>query len=430
MSASAERLQRLHELHPSEISLELDRVYRLLENLGHPERRLPPVVHIAGTNGKGSTLAFLKSILKEAGYSVQVYSSPHLVDFKERIELSRGLISEGQLCFALDQVLDANDGEPLTFFEGTTVAALLAFANDPADVLLLETGLGGRLDATNVVEQPALTIITPISKDHEAFLGSEIAGIARQKAGIIKPNVPLLLAQQVEEARNVIRERAFTLEAPVWQEGEEWHVEFEDDRSILVDLGDRSYSIGDLALLGDHQIQNAAVAIVAADYMTGATIDQDFVDKGLNNAAWPARLQDISQSDYGAALPKGWRLILDGGHNVAAAETISAWLEKQADSPVHMVLGMLSNRDPAEFLAAFEGQLQGLHLMSIPDEPNAHTALDLFNQVPQGAAEEIGLAGSLTSALRSIADRTSSDKGTVIICGSLYLAGTVLSGRA
>ncbi len=430
MSASSERLQRLHELHPKEISLELDRVYSLLEKLGHPERRLPPVVHIAGTNGKGSTLAFLKSILQKAGYGVQSYTSPHLVDFKERIELSRGQITEGQLCFALDQVLEANGDEPLTFFEGTTVAALLAFASDPADVLLLETGLGGRLDATNVVDQPALTIITPISKDHEAFLGSEIAGIAREKAGIIKQGIPLVLANQVDEAEAAIRKISSDLEAPVWQEGKEWQLTRHGNGPAEVDLGDRSYEIGHLALAGKHQVQNAAVAIVAADYMTGSTIDQAIVDQGLNEAVWAARLQDISTSFYGDILPQGWKLVLDGGHNVAAAETIADWIKTEADSPVHMVLGMLSNRDPAEFLAAFEGTLEGLHLMTIPDEPNAHTSFDLFSRVPGDAAQEIGLAGTLTSALESIAGRADSDKGTVIVCGSLYLAGTVLSGRA
>ena len=306
-------LERMMALHPKVIDLTLDRVWTLLEKLGHPERQLPPVIHLAGTNGKGSTQAMIRAGLEAGGKRVHAYTSPHLARFHERIRLAGELISEEHLTEVLDECYVTNGPDPITYFEITTCAALLAFARTPADYVLLETGLGGRLDATNVVETPALTILTPISMDHEQFLGNTIAKIAGEKAGIIKRGVPCVVGPQPDEALEVIEATAARLGAPVIAQGQHWHVWEERERLIYQD----ETGLLDLplpVLPGRHQYENAGAALAALRHLG---FGEAAFEGAMTNAQWPARMQRLRTGPLVEAAPQV-ELWLDGGHNPAA----------------------------------------------------------------------------------------------------------------
>jgi dihydrofolate synthase/folylpolyglutamate synthase len=420
-------LERLTALHPKLIDLALDRIERLLGALGHPEARLPPVVHVAGTNGKGSVVAFMKAICEAAGLTVHAYISPHLVRFAERIGVAGRQIDEPALAAVLEECEAANGGRPITFFEITTAAAFLAFSRTPADVALLETGLGGRFDATNVIARPAATVITPIGLDHMTFLGQTIDRIAFEKAGILKAGAPCVVGPQAGEAERVIRARAAEIGVPVLAWSRDWHARRDGDGMIYED-GEHRLALPRPALPGDHQIANAGTAIAALRALRRREIDARAITAGLRRVRWPARLERLTGGRYVEALPAGWQLWLDGGHNPAAAEAIAAFVAGWSDRPLHLVLGMLNTRDPAAFLAPLAPSIARLRTLTIRGERNSWTAA-----AAAAAARRIGLvaepADDLAAAIADLA-RADDRPARILICGSLYLAGTVLAGCA
>lgn len=417
-------LARLHELHPKKIDLSLARIETLLERLGNPQRRLPPVVHIAGTNGKGSTLAMLDAMLAAAGRRVHRYISPHLVRFSERILIEGEPIAEEKLAAVLDECERANGGEPITFFEITTAAAFLAFAREPAECVLLETGLGGRLDATNLVDRPLLTLITPVSMDHEAFLGDSLAAIAGEKAGILKRGVPAVIGPQAPEALAVIEARAAELGVPLTLHGRDWDAAEEDGRLVVRDGGER-IALPLPALPGVHQITNAGLAVVAARRLAALAPPAAAIARGLEQARWPGRLQRLTRGPLPAMLHEGSELRLDGGHNPAAGEVLARSLPAIAGGrPVHLVVGMLGTKDIANFLRPLAPLAASLQTVAVPDEPASRDPGEAASQ-----AASLGLdaapAASVETALARIV-REHPGPLLVLVCGSLYLAGHVL----
>ena len=416
-------LERLGRLHPKVIDLSLGRMERLLYRLGSPERELPPVVHVAGTNGKGSVIAYLAAMLRSAGRRAHVYTSPHLVRFHERIALDGRPIEEPALLALLEECEAANGPSPITFFEITTAAAFLAFARHPADILLLETGLGGRLDATNVVEDPLLTVITPVSIDHVDFLGGTLAEIAGEKAGILKPGVPAVIGRQPAEALAVIERRAAALGAPLSRAGREWEGRRTDGGlSFTGRRGPQRYPAPGLS--GAHQVDNAARALAPAEHLDSFGLGPRARAEGLRNPRWPARLQRLTRGPLPDLLPEGWELWLDGGHNAAAgkalAETLGAW----DDKPLHLVFAMMNSKSVADFIAPLGARAASLRTVDIPGQVNTLSA-----GAAAAEARNAGLsaepAEGLGAALAALAAEAGGP-GRVLICGSLYLAGTVL----
>ncbi|MFC6688345.1 bifunctional folylpolyglutamate synthase/dihydrofolate synthase [Jhaorihella thermophila] len=411
-------LGRMMALHPKVIDLTLDRVWRLLDALDHPERRLPPVIHVAGTNGKGSTLAMIRAGIEGAGQVVHAYTSPHLARFHERIRLAGELISEPDLTAVLDECYTANGSDPITYFEITTCAALLAFSRVRADYTLLEVGLGGRLDATNVVESPRLTVITPISIDHTQFLGETLAEIAAEKAGILKRGVPCVVGPQPDEALEVIEACAERLGAPLAVHGQHWHVREERGRLVYQDeLGLLDLPLP--ALQGRHQIVNAGAALAALRQLG---FDETACEAAVTCAVWPARMQRLRRGPLVEAAPRA-ELWLDGGHNPAAGEALAGLLAELPKRPTHLICGMLNTKDVAGYLRPLAGVADSLTAISIPGEANTLSAAETA-----AAAKEVGLpartAANLSDALASIAGVE--PEARVLICGSLYLAGNVL----
>ncbi len=417
-SGSDAILARLMGLHPKIIDLTLDRVHRLLAALGHPELSLPPVIHVAGTNGKGSTQAMIRAGLEQAGDRVHAYTSPHLARFHERIRVAGHLISEPALMALLDDCEAANGGHPITFFEITTCAAFLAFARNAADWTLLEVGLGGRLDATNVVDQPRLTIITPVSIDHQQYLGETLAEIAGEKAGIIKRGVPCVVGPQEEEGLAVIETRAARLGAPLFIHGQHWHAFEENGRLIYQD----ETGLLDLPLPnlpGPHQIQNAGAA-VAALRLLGR--DAAACEAAVSRAEWPARMQRLRTGPLVESAPE-IELWLDGGHNPAGGQAVAATLARLPARETHLICGMLNTKDVRGYMRPLAGHAAKLWAVSIPGEMNTLPA-----EATRDAAAAEGIpaeaAASVAAALAAIAART--PQARVLICGSLYLAGQVL----
>ncbi|MBE1285128.1 MAG: bifunctional folylpolyglutamate synthase/dihydrofolate synthase [Rhodobacteraceae bacterium] len=411
-------LDRMMALHPKIIDLTLDRVWRLLDALDSPQNDLPPVIHLAGTNGKGSTQAMIRAGLEGLGKSVHAYTSPHLARFHERIRLGGELISEEHLTEILDECYAKNGGIDITYFEITTCAALLAFARNPADYTLLEVGLGGRLDATNVLDRPELTVITPVSIDHEQFLGNTLAKIAVEKAGIIKRGVPCIVGPQADEALEVIEATANRLGAPLFVHGQHWHVSTERGRLIYQDEN----GLLDLpmpALLGAHQVLNAGAAIAALRHL-GA--DETACEAAMTNAEWPARMQRLKTGPLVEAAGEA-ELWLDGGHNAAAGEALADLLATLPKRPTHLICGMLNTKDVTGYLRPLAAQADSLTAISIPGEQNTLPAEETAN-----AAESVGLtartAADVTTALQAILAET--PEARILICGSLYLAGNIL----
>jgi dihydrofolate synthase / folylpolyglutamate synthase len=418
-------LERLGRLHPKLIDLSLGRVERLLAALGNPQHRLPPVIHVAGTNGKGSTVATLRACLEAGGYRVHAFTKPHLVRFHERIRLVGRLIDEEALIALLEECERANGGTPITYFEITTAAALLAFARTPADVVLLETGLGGRLDATNVVLRPAVTAITPISLDHQAFLGDTIAAIAGEKAGILKPRVPAVVGPQPEAAEVVIEARALELGAPLSRWQREWRcasagagMRFTGERWRL-DLPLPS-------LLGTHQILNAGVAIACLEQLRDFELSPVTIAAGLRRIEWPARLQRLTRGPLVEMMPPGWELWLDGGHNPGAGAILGEFVAGWRDRPLYLVVGMMNTKDAAGFLAPLAPHAKALAGVTIPGEENP-----LPTEAIAATARSVGMsataAASIEGALRGFISDVASAR--VLICGSLHFAGTVLAAN-
>ncbi|SNR33929.1 bifunctional folylpolyglutamate synthase/dihydrofolate synthase [Puniceibacterium sediminis] len=411
-------LARMMALHPKIIDLTLDRVWRLLAALDHPERALPPVIHLAGTNGKGSTQAMIRAGLEASGKRVHAYTSPHLARFHERIRLAGDLITEEHLSAILDECYAKNGSDPITYFEITTCAAFLAFARTPADYTLLETGLGGRLDATNVIDTPALTILTPISMDHESYLGDTLPKISAEKAGILKRRVPCVVGPQDDAAMEVIEATAARLGAPLIAHGQHWHVTSEHGRLVYQD----ETGLLDLPLPnlpGQHQYMNAGAAIAALRFL-GA--DADACEAAVTTAFWPARMQRLRTGPLCKIVPQG-ELWLDGGHNPAAGMALAEHLKSLPKRSTHLICGMLNTKDARGYMTPLAQVADSLTAVSIPDEANTLPA-----ETTAGIAEKVGLpahtAASVAQALRDIVQRDPSPR--VLICGSLYLAGHVL----
>jgi dihydrofolate synthase / folylpolyglutamate synthase len=427
---------RLLELHPKRIDLTLERMWRILEALGQPQQRLPPVIHVAGTNGKGSTVAFMRAILEAAGLRVHVYTSPHLVRFNERFRLGAAgagrLASDGELGEALNECERANAGAPITVFEITTAAGLLLFARHPADILLLEVGLGGRLDATNVIERPLVTVVAPVSLDHAEFLGDTVGKIAAEKAGIFKPEVPAIVAAQPREALAVIERQAARVRAPIRIAGEDWTATEERGRLVYQD----DAGLIDLPapkLYGRHQFENAGLAIAAlraaAPRAAGTLTLPPSAFEGVARAEWPARMQRVSGGKLAALVPQGGELWLDGGHNPDGGRVIAsalADLEERVSRPLVLIVGMLSNKDAEGFLKNFTGLARRIVTVPIPQQENSFPAAALA-----AAARTIGLPAQespdLETALAAIGHFELDQPPRILITGSLYLAGAALA---
>ena len=413
-----EVLARLHQLYPKLIDLSLGRLEILLAKLGSPERHLPPVIHVAGTNGKGSTCANLRAIAEAAGLQAHVMTSPHLVSITERFRLAGKLVDEDTLVEAFEEVERINDGAPITVFEVLTAAGFLLFSRIPADLVILEVGLGGRLDATNVVPKPVACAITTISVDHQAFLGETLDVIAGEKAGIIKPGVPVVVAPQAPEALESIRLRAEALGAPMWVLGRDVQVDREVDGLHYSDP-QGTLDLPSPGLKGPHQGTNAALAI-AALRVSGLDIPVSAYG-GIARTDWPARLQRLHGA-LAERLPAGWELYLDGGHNPGAGEVLGAVMDGWSDRPVHVIAGVKQSKDVSGFLQPLIGRASSLQAVAEEDQHLATPVEELI-----AASGGVAIAGpTIIEALDRLAAQNSAP-ARVLICGSLYLAGVALA---
>lgn len=414
-------LDRLGRLHPQVIDLSLDRVWRLLSALDNPQDDLPPVVHVAGTNGKGSTLAILRAVAEAAGLRVHVYTSPHLVRFAERIVLAGAIPDDAVLLPLLEEVEQANAGQPITFFEATTVAALLAFSRVPADLVLLETGLGGRLDATNVVAHPAVTVITPLDLDHQSYLGDTLSQIAGEKAGILKRGVPCISAAQSPEALAVLRAVAAERDVALSVEGLDFGVESKEPFSYRTFSGQVTV-LPSPALSGDFQYHNAAVALATAEALG---LPSAVWADALQQVQWPARLQQLLDGILPQLLPDDWELWLDGGHNPHAGRALAAHAATHwRDRPLYGVFGVLDTKDGQGLLTPLAPYLSALYSLTIPDEPRSLDGQIVAELASQCGVHTVRACHNLKEAITAC--RVHTGPARVLICGSLYLAGHVL----
>jgi dihydrofolate synthase/folylpolyglutamate synthase len=411
-------LDRMMALHPKVIDLTLDRVWRLLDAVGNPQDHLPPVIHIAGTNGKGSTQAMIRAGLEADGATVHAYTSPHLARFHERIRLAGTLISEAALSDVLDRCYVANGTDAITHFEITTVAGLVAFAETPADYTLLEVGLGGRLDATNVVTNPAVTIITPVDLDHQQYLGDTLGAIAGEKAGIMKRGVTCVVGPQHDESLEAIERHALRVGAPLLVHGQHWHVSAERGRLVYQD----ERGLLDLPLpnlRGPHQVMNAGAAIAALRYLGK---DDATCEAAVTQAYWPARMEKLT-SGHLVDLAASAELWLDGGHNPAAGRVLADTLLGLPKRPTHLICGMLNTKDISGYLAPLAAVSTTLTAVSIPGEANTIPAEKTAQH-----AKDVGMTADVAlSVQEAISAITAKDPhARILICGSLYLAGHVL----
>jgi dihydrofolate synthase/folylpolyglutamate synthase len=425
-------LKSLQALHPRVIDLSLGRIENLLERLGRPQDRLPPVIHVAGTNGKGSTIAFLRAILEAAGHSVHVYTSPHLVRFNERIRLGAPgagqLVDDNALAQAIGHIQTVNDGEAVTYFEATTAVALHLFAENPADFCLLEVGLGGRFDATNVIDAPLAAVISTVSHDHAEFLGEDLTGIAAEKAGILKSGRPGIIGPQDEFAMAMIALEAGAAGAELFKYGEEWMASGERGRLVYEDE-DGLLDLPLPKLFGDHQIANAGLAVAT---LRAAEIDigKPALDAGIVQARWPARLQRLTSGPLVERLPADSEVWLDGGHNPAAGLALSAvmgQLEERMPRPLVLIAGMLSTKDPEGFFRPFEGLAR--YILTVPVaasgagiDPSVLADIAMACDLPARPLESVGEA---FDAVNEIFEGDEAPR--VLVCGSLYLAGDILN---
>ncbi|MEM9630504.1 MAG: folylpolyglutamate synthase/dihydrofolate synthase family protein [Pseudomonadota bacterium] len=424
-------LDRLLALHPKEIDLSLGRMHRLLAALGNPEKRLPPVIHVAGTNGKGSVTATMRAILEASGKRCHVYTSPHLVSFNERIRLGEDgkFVSDPALYDALYRCEEANGGEEITFFEITTAAALLLFAEHPADVLLLEVGLGGRLDATNVIDEPIATVITPVSMDHEKFLGDDLTEIAAEKAGIIKQGVPVVCAAQETTALPEIVRQAARKRARLWVSGQEFIAQADQGRMIFQDE-EQLIDLPLPVLGGGHQFANAGLAIAALK-AAGLLPAEEVIAQGLRSVNWPGRLQPITHGRLLELCPEGAEVWVDGGHNPGAGVSVAQFMGEQEERnpcPLYLISGMLTTKDPVGFFRPFHGLVRHVGTVPISSTMTARSPEDLAD-LARCAGLEATPFQSLDAALADVAACAAKDgePPRILICGSLYLAGEALA---
>ncbi len=426
-----ELVARLSALHPKTIDLSLDRMHGLLARLDHPERKLPPVIHVAGTNGKGSTIAYLRAILEAAGLRVHVFTSPYLVRLNECYRLGRVgggvLVSDDELRAVLEHCERVNDGQPITIFEIETAAAFCLFAQHAADVTLLEVGLGGRLDSTNVVETPLASVIAPISMDHTEFLGDTLTAIAGEKAAIIKRGVPVICAEQSPDAMTVVEAQAARRRAPLHVAGQQWHVGVERGRLVYQD--DRG--LMDLAapkLFGRHQFDNAGLAIATLRAIEAFKIGIASFEAGIVNAEWPARMQRLASGALVDLAPPGSEIWLDGGHNAEGgrvAATAVGDLEERVSRPLVVIAGMMANKDASGFLANFAGLTRHIIAVEIPGRAGAMPP-DRLADAARAFGMRVEIAASVEAALHALSQLAYEVPPRILITGSLYLAGHVL----
>ena len=429
-----ELIARLSALHPAPIDLDLERMHRLLERLGHPERKLSPAIHVAGTNGKGSTIAYLRAILEAASLRVHVYTSPHLVRINECYRLGRRgggvLVDDEELRGVFENCERVNAGEPITLFEAQTAVAFDLFARHPADVMLLEVGLGGRLDATNVIEKPLASVIAPIGLDHTEFLGNSLMTIAGEKAGIIKRGVPVICAEQVPEVIAVIEQYAKRMRAPLRAAGREWHVNVERGRLVYQD----DHGLMDLAaprLFGRHQFDNAGLAIATLRALDALRIESSAFEAGIVSAEWPARMQRLTSGPLVDQGPQASEIWLDGGHNAEGGRVTAAALgdlEERVSRPLVVIVGMMANKDASAFLANFAGLTRHIIAVQVPGRDNAMPP-DRLADAARALGMRVENSASVEAALRTLARLAYDVPPRILITGSLYLAGHVLSAN-
>jgi dihydrofolate synthase/folylpolyglutamate synthase len=419
-----ELIARLSALHPHRIDLSLERMQLLLQRLGHPERKLPPVIHVAGTNGKGSTIAYLRAILEAAQLRVHAYTSPSLVRINECFRLGAAgggvLVRNEELRAVLEHCERANAGAPITLFEIETAAAFCLFAQHPADVVLLEVGLGGRLDATNVIESPLATVIAPVSMDHTEFLGDTLTTIAGEKAAIIKRHVPVICAEQSPDAATVIEAQARRMHAPLYSAGQEWHVSVERGRLVYQD----ERGLMDLAapkLFGRHQFDNAGLAIATLRALDTLKVDSAAYEAGIVGAEWPARMQRLAAGALVDQAPPGSEVWLDGAAALGD-------LEERVSRPLVVIVGMMANKDAGAFLANFAGLTRHIIAVPIPDRDNAMPP-DRLADAARALGMRVETLGDVEAALRSLARLAYEVPPRILITGSLYLAGQVLAAN-
>ena len=423
MSRTDAILKRLTTLYPKFMDLGLDRQWRLLGQLGNPQDRLPPVIHVAGTNAKGSTIAYLRAMLEAAGKRVHVYTSPHLVRFNERVRLAGKLVSTRRINDALEDVERINAGQPITQFEITTSAALKLFAETPADYLLLEVGLGGDFDSTNVIEHPLGTIITPVDFDHQKWLGDTIAEIASHKAGILKRGAPAVIGRQRDEGLAEIERAAARLGVAPFVQGRDYDGFVQNGRLVYQDE-DGLLDLPPPALVGHHQFDNAALAVAAVRHFD-LPVSEAQIAEGLRSVVWPARIQRL-KGRLADMLPPSSELWLDGAHNAHGAAALAVSLREMDNvrrRPLVLIIGMMNTRAPSDFLEAFIPMAPRVMALTIPGEPNAHPADSIAV-----AAKAAGLdARTYPSVVPALRDAAKIENARVVICGSLYLAGDILA---
>uniref|UniRef100_UPI0033412B74 bifunctional folylpolyglutamate synthase/dihydrofolate synthase n=1 Tax=Wolbachia endosymbiont (group B) of Pilophorus perplexus TaxID=3066160 RepID=UPI0033412B74 len=402
----------------------LDRIKSFLNKLGNPEKKIPPIIHIAGTNGKGSTLSFIRYIMQAAGYKVHTYTSPHLVNFNERIVVAGNDIDDSELHNSLEECRIAVAEQPITLFEAATTAAFLAFSRHKADITLVEVGLGGRLDATNVIDNPILTIITSIALDHTEHLGPTVETIAGEKAGIMKPNVPCVIAPQEKSIMNTLEQHAINKKSPLYRGGFEWNCEKQNNRMVFQSTI-QSIEFSLPSLKGDHQIINAGNAIAACSILSGKygfDIGEEDIASGLQGTYWPARLESIKKGNLISLLPKDWQLFLDGAHNNDGARVLAKWIKDNFAEGIYMIFGVTRNRNVAEFLEHLKPYIKLLCAVCVKSEPKA-TSTDLIRE----GAHNIGINAIECESIRDaisnhILKASIQNVKTILICGSLFLA--------
>ena len=422
MKKSEQILKRLESLHPKQIDLSLERTLNLLNKIGNPQKKLPPTIHVAGTNGKGSTIAFLRSIFEENKYKVQVYTSPHLINFNERIRINSKLISNELLISLLEECEFYNKKNPITFFEITTVAAYLGFSRIESDILLLETGLGGRFDATNVIPTTICSVITPISMDHMSFLGNSIKTITKEKVGIFKKNIPAVISKQNREAIKVIREESKKKKVKLYEYSKYWKISQINKAFFHLKIGNELLKIPMPNLFGNHQLYNSGTAMTVAKIQEQFSLQDELTFQGIKKTFWPARMQKIESGKLKSIIGQDFEIWLDGGHNEHASNMLLDNIKKWKEENLFLIFGMLSNKEPKEFLNKIINYFRSIYV--IPIVNHSFFSTQQIKQIYKDKKDIIKPSLSVVETLKAL--KRDYKKGKIIICGSLYLAGDIL----
>lgn len=418
-------LKRLEVLHPKQIDLSLGRILKLLKRLGNPHLKLPPTIHVAGTNGKGSTIAFLRSIFENNDYKVHTYTSPHLINFNERIRVNSQIIDNENLIELLEECEFYNKNDPITFFEITTAAAYLCFSKKQADILLLETGLGGRFDATNVISDKICSVLTPISMDHMTFLGKSIKSITREKVGIFKRNRPAIISPQTKEALEVIEKEVSQKNIELFKYGSDWEIIKKSREKFLMRIFEEEFEVPKPKLFGEHQIYNAGLAITVSKILKDFSFDNKKIYDGVHETFWPARMQQIDNGKLKEIVGKNYELWLDGGHNSHASEMLLDNLKKWEKDNLFLIFGMINGKEPKEFLTKIFPLIKSLQVIPI----KKHQFIG-SKEIQQIFKDEYGIIRpekTIQNAIKYITNNFTG--GKIVICGSLYLAGDVLKSN-